>query len=163
MELLTKLSIAECRTRLASATDLKGLALSWDAEGPGPVVGEFRGQVFRLHTKKYYSNSFTPFFYGKLTEAEGGTRVEGVFRMHPIIRLFMVFWFAFLVLFTVGAIMVPPPANPALSAGRSWFFAGVALLAVLGAGLVLIGAWLGRGEKEVIRSFLATTLEAKDE
>jgi len=91
MKLRTKLSLAECRERLGSATDLRGLALSWDGEGPGTVVGEFRGSMFRLHTRKYYNNAFAPFFYGKLTEADGGAILEGGFRMNPFVRLSMLF------------------------------------------------------------------------
>jgi hypothetical protein len=163
MKLRTKLSIADCRTRLGSATDLGGLALSWDAAAPGAVLGEFRGPSFRLHTKKYYSNSFAPFFYGKMTDADGGTNLEGGFRFHPFIRLFMVFWFSFLLIFAAAAIIVPAAPHQAGDGGRGWFFAGLGLSAILGAALILCGQWLGRGEREVIRSFLKNTLEAKDE
>ena len=161
MKLRTKLFMADCRTRLGSGTDLGGMALSWDAVAPGAVVGEFRGPVFRLHTKKYYDNSFAPFFYGKLTEADGGAVLEGEFRMHPFIRLFMVFWLSFLLLFGVGAIVVPaaPRAN---ALGRGWLFAVLVLLAVLGVGLVQFGKWLGRGDEEMIHVFLKSTLEAND-
>ncbi len=162
MRLRTKLSIAECRTRLTSATDLQGLAVSWEAQGSGSVVGEFRGPVFRLHTKKYYSNSFAPFLYGKLTEVEDGTILEGSFRLHPFVRLFMVFWFSFLVLFGAAVIIVPPAANPASGMGRGWFYAGLGLLAVSGVALIEFGTWLGCGEQEVIHSFLKSTLEAND-
>jgi hypothetical protein len=163
MKLRTKMSMADCKTRLASSTDLRGLALSWSAEGPGAVVGEFRGSVFRLHTRKYYSNSFAPFFYGKLKEVDGGTILEGGFRMHPFVRLFMVFSLSFVLLFGLGAIIVPAPAHPASSTGRSWFFAGLALVAILSVGLVLFGKQLGRGDQEVIYSYLKSTLEANDQ
>jgi hypothetical protein len=36
------------------------------------------------------------------------------------------------------------------------------LLAILCLGLVQVGKWLGRADKEVIRSFLKTTLEASE-
>jgi hypothetical protein len=162
MKLRTKLSIAECRVRLGSATDLGGFALSWDAQGPGTVVGEFRGPVFRLHTRKYYDNSFAPFLYGKLQAADNGTILEGRFRLHPFVRLFTVFWFSFLLLFGVGALIVPAAPHTESGLGRGWFFLGLGVLAVLGAGFVQVGKWLGRGEQEVIRSFLKSTLEADD-
>jgi hypothetical protein len=163
MKLRTKLSVAECRARLGSATDLGGMALSWDAEGPGAVVGQFRGLVFRLHTRKYYQNSFAPFFYGQLLAEDGGAILEGSFRMHPFARLFMLFWFVLLILFGLAAIIVPAAQHPASGISRRWYFAGLALLAILGAGVVLVGTWLGRGEQEVIRSFLKKTLEAEDQ
>jgi hypothetical protein len=163
VKLRTKLSLAEWRTRLGAATDLGGMALSWDAAGPTTVVGEFRGPVFRLHTPKYYQNSFSPFFYGQLSSVDGGSVLEGSFRLHPFVRLFMVFWFAFLIIFGLAAIIVPAAHNPAGGDHRRWYFAGLALLAVVGVGLVQIGKWLGNSEQEVIRSFLKSTLEAAAE
>jgi hypothetical protein len=140
------------------------MALSWDAAAPsGAVVGEFRGPMFRLHTKKYYSNSFTPFFYGKLTEVEGGASLEGDFRLHPFIRLFLLFWFSFLILFAASAIIVPAPPHPPGSLNRQWFYMGLALLTLLGIGFVQIGRWMARNDREVIHTFLKTTLEAADE
>lgn len=162
MKMRTKLSMADCRARLASATDLGGMALSWDAVGLAAVVGEFRGPAFRLHTRKYYSNSFAPFFYGKLTQSDGGAILEGRFRMNPFTRLFMVFWFAFLLLFGLGAVMVPPPAYRPGGAGRGWFIGGLILVAIVGFGLVLVGRWLGRGDQDVIHAFMKNTLEAND-
>jgi hypothetical protein len=163
MKLRTKLFLADCRSRLGSNTDLGGMALSWDSATPGSVLGEFRGPVFRLHTKKYYSNSFTPFFYGKLAEVDGGTVVEGEFRLHPFIRLFLLFWLAFLLLFGASAIIVPAPQHPVSDIPRGWFYAGIALLAVVGVAFVQLGRWLARGEREVIHSFLKSTLEADDQ
>jgi len=163
MKLRTKLFLADCRTRLGSGTDLGGMALSWGAATPSAVVGEFRGSAFRLHTKRYYGNSFTPFFYGKLAEVDGGTVVEGDFRLHPFIKLFLLFWLAFLLIFAASAIIIPAPQHPASNISRGWFYAGLALLVVLGVALVQLGRWLARGEQEVIHSFLKSTLEADDQ
>jgi hypothetical protein len=162
MKLHSKISIAECRTRLGSATDLGGMALSWDAEGPSVVMGEFRGQAFRLHTRKYYQNAFAPFFYGRLSAADGGAGLEGNFRMHPFARLFMVFWFALLIVFAVAPIIVPAARYAASGLNRNWYFAGLGVLAVLGIAFAIIGKWLANSEQEVIRGFLKSTLEAEE-
>jgi hypothetical protein len=162
MKLRSKLSVAECRARLGSATDLRGFALSWDADGPEKVVGEFRGSVFRLHTRKYYDNSFAPFFYGELQSAEGGSILEGCFRLHPFVRLFTLFWYSFILIFAAGALIVPAPQHPVGGISRGWYFVVLGVLAVLGGGLVQVGKWLARGEQEVIHSFLKSTLEATD-
>jgi hypothetical protein len=163
MKLHSKISIAECRARLGSATDLGGMALSWDSEGPGSVMGEFRGQAFRLHTRKYYQNAFAPFFYGRLSADEGGAGLEGSFRMHPFARLFMVFWFALLIVFAVAPLIVPAAKHAASGLNRNWYYAGLGVLAVLGVAFVIIGKWLGGGDQQVIQSFLKTTLEAQDQ
>jgi len=57
---------------------------------------------------------------------------------------------------------VPAARHTGSGLGRGWFFLGLGVLAVMGAGLVQVGKWLGRGEQEVIRSFLKSTLEADD-
>jgi hypothetical protein len=162
MKLRSKLSIADCRVRLGSATDLRGFALSWDANGPEKVVGEFRGNVFRLHTRKYYDNSFAPFFYGKLRAVDNGSILEGCFRLHPFVRLFTLFWYSFILIFAAGALMVLPPRHPVAGFSRGWYFVVLGVLAVLGGGLVQVGKWLARSEQEVIRSFLKSALEAED-
>jgi hypothetical protein len=162
MKLLTKLSIAECRARLGSATDLGGMALSWDAQGPATVVGQFRGQMFRLHTRKYYQNAFAPFFYGQLSAADDGAVLEGSFRMHPFARLFMLFWFALIIVFALAPVIVPAAKYAASGLSRNWYLAGLALLVVTGAAFFQIGIWLASGEKDVIHTFLKNTLEAQD-
>jgi hypothetical protein len=161
MKMRTKLSGADCRARLGASTDPGGMTLSWRAREPG-VLGEFRGSAFRLHARTYYRNCFAPFFYGQLTEAGGGTLLEGDFRMNPFVRLFLVFWFSFLLLFGAGAIIVPAQAHPALTLSRGWLFAILGLLALLGIGLAQFGKWLGRGDQAVILAFLKSTLEATD-
>ncbi|HEY3861002.1 MAG TPA: hypothetical protein VGO59_03870 [Verrucomicrobiae bacterium] len=162
MKLRTKLSLADCQSRLGSSTDLRGLALSWDSD-PGAVMGEFRGTAFRLHTRKYYQNPFAPFFYGNLTEADGGVVLEGIFRMNPLVRLLTLFWLVFLLMFGVGAMMIPAPMNPVRNINRGWLFGVLAVLAVFGAASVQLGQWLARGEQSVMHSFLKDKLEASDE
>jgi hypothetical protein len=163
MKLRTKLSVAECRARLGSATDLGGMALSWDAAGPAAVVGEFRGEVFRLHTKKYYQNAFAPFLYGKLSAVEGGAVLDGTFRLHPFARMFMLLWFALLAVFAVAPIIVPAAKQMASGLNRNWYFAGLGVLAFLGIAFFILGKFLGNGDHELIHGFLKTTLEASDE
>jgi hypothetical protein len=162
MKLRTKLSMTDCQARLRSGTESPGMALSWDVQAPSAVLGDFRGTAFRLHTGKYYSNSFAPFFYGILNAAEGGTTIEGVFRMNPYVRVFLAFWFSFLLLFGLGAVIVPAPAHPALGVSRGWLYAALGLLAIMGVGLVQLGKWLGRNDEKLIHSFLIQTLEASD-
>ncbi len=72
------------------------------------------------------------------------------------------FGYSFIVVFAVGALIVPFPEHPVAGFSRGWFFGVLAILAVLGGGLVQVGKWLARGEQEVIRSFLKSTLEADE-
>ena len=159
----TKISVAQCRSRLEATTDVQGLLLSWKTDRNSlKVHGEIRGEAFRLHTRRFYVNSFAPFFYGRLGEADGGAVIVGEFKMNPLIRLLTVFWFSFIALFAVGALIVPAKQVPGIGAGRMTLFIALACLAAVGAGVVQCGRWLGRSEEEVILDFLKTELEAKE-
>ncbi len=163
MKLRTQLSADECRKRLASGTDLGGLSLSWNTPAAGPkVLGDFRGAAFRLHTGRYYTNSFAPFFYGKLSASENGTLIEGGFQMHPFARMFAVFWFSFVAVFAAAGFIVPMGKEPGRSVGRGTLFLALGSFVVAGVGLIKFGQWLGRGEQKTILDFLKTSLEATE-
>jgi hypothetical protein len=164
MKLRTKFSPAECRTRLVSATDLGGLSLSWN--GPSDarkVLGDFHGATFRLHTARYYTNSFAPFFYGRMTACDNGTLIEGQFRMNPLARLLTVFWFAFVGIFAAAPLIVPMSKQPGTMVGPNTLYLALGCCLVLGIGLVVFGQWLGRGEKKVVLEFLKNSLEASSQ
>ncbi len=152
MKLSTKLSIEECRNRIIKA-----------AEPPQFILGEFRGNSFRLRTRKFYMNSFAPLFYGKFSGRAGGSTLEGEFRMHTLVRLFMVFWYSFLALFAVALVVVPARIPLYRERDRWMLLAALGGLALFGFLFITIGRWLARDEKTVIHNFLKTTLEAEDE
>ena len=161
IKLRTRLSAEECRARLASATDLGGLALSWNSPAEAPqFLGDFRGAAFRLHTGRYYTNSFAPFFYGHLSPSDNGTVIEGEFKMHPFARISTVFWFSFVAIFAAGGLIVPMGKQPGTSLGPGTLFLALGCFMVLGMALVIFGRWLGRGEQKTILDFLKTSLEA---
>ena len=152
MKLSTKLSIEECKSRITKA-----------AEPPQFILGEFRGNSFRLRTRKFYINSFAPLFYGKFSERGAGSTLEGEFRMHTLVRLFMVFWFSFLALFGAALVVVPARIPLYREKDRWMLLAALGGLALFGLFFIMIGSWLARSEKTVIHNFLKTTLEAGDE
>jgi hypothetical protein len=47
--------------------------------GDRPVLGKVDERTFRLQKRRYYKNSFAPFFYGQFEPEPGGTRIEGYF------------------------------------------------------------------------------------
>src|SRR5438034_1151738 len=94
MILRTRIPIDECKTRLASAVDAERLAFAASGyAGSKPMLGKFRDATFRLQKRRCYRNSFAPFFFGRFVVSAGGTVIEGDFRMHPFVRVFMIFWF----------------------------------------------------------------------
>ena len=161
VKLQTHIPIDDCKSRLAASMDAERLAFSRSGyAGSKEILGKIRGTGFRLQKRRYYRNSFAPYFYGRLEAADGGTRIEGEFKMHPAARIFMTFWFSFLALFAAAALILPSQGQP--EAGRLPFLAVAAFMAAFGVGLIKFSRWLARGEKVAIMDFLKSKLEASD-
>src|SRR3954454_14071546 len=70
------------------------------------------------------------FFFGRFVASDHGTRIEGEFRMHPFVKIFMIVWFAFLGVFSV--IMLT-----AVLAGRAAIQGSAVLGLVIPAGMAV--------------------------
>ena len=155
MKLHTRFSIPECRSRLESAVDAERFGFSWSGyAGSREILGKIREMSFRLQKRRSYRNSFAPFFYGQFTPADGGTIIEGEFKMHPFVRAFMTFWFSFLAIFVVAALALPSRGQPEAAGARILMLLTAGLLAAFGVGLVKFGQWLGGSEQQTITTFL---------
>lgn len=64
------------------------------ASGGPPFVGEVSTDSFQIRRDIRYRNSFLPLLKGRLTSVPGGTRVNVVMHIHPLVALFMLFWFS---------------------------------------------------------------------
>jgi len=163
MTLHTRIPIEECKARLASSVDAERLGFSWSGyAGSRPILGKLRGATFRLQKRRYYRNSFAPFFFGRFVAADGGTLIEGEFRMHPFVKVFMVVWFSFLSVFSV-IVLISVFARQADVQGSPVLGLVIpAGMAAFGIALVKFGRWLGRSEETAIVAFLKNTLETND-
>ena len=92
----------------------------------------------RLQQRRNHRNSFAPYLYGQFNAADGGTRVEDEFRLHPFAQIFMALWFSFLAVFAIS-VLVLPSQGQADSA-----------------------RWLARNEEGAILALLKSSLEASD-
>ncbi len=162
MTLRTRIPIDECRTRLASAVDretwifpLRGRA---DCK---PFVGKVRDTAFRLRMRHGYSNSFAPFLFARFIASDGGTVIEGDFKPHPSVKVFMFFWVSFLVLFAAIVLVLPSRGQPEAPWIRAAMLLAAVVMAGFGVGLMKFGGWLGDGDKGAMVDFLKTTLDAK--
>ena len=143
--------------------DSERLTFSWSGyAGTSEVLGRIRGMSFRLQKRRYYRNSFAPFFYGQFASADGGTIITGEFKMHPFVRVFMAFWFSFLAVFVLAALLLPSRGQPEAAGGRAFMLLVAGVLAAFGVGLTKFGQWLGYGEQQAITAFLKKTLETND-
>jgi hypothetical protein len=163
MTLHTRIPIEECKARLASSVDAERLAFSWSGyAGSRPILGKLRDSSFRLQKRRYYHNSFAPFFFGRFVVSDDGTLIEGKFTMHPFVRVFMIVWFSFLgvpsviMLISVFAGQADVQGSPILG------LVIPAGMAAFGVALVKFGRWLGRSEETAIVAFLKSTLETTD-
>src|SRR6185369_16315814 len=53
------------------------------------AVSDFRSDVTTATHSRH-------FFFGRFVASDDGTLIEGEFRMHPFVRIFMIVWFSFL-------------------------------------------------------------------
>jgi len=163
--LQTSLSLDECHNRLVRAVDAEKLSFSLSGyAGTKPILGKIRGDTFRLQKRISYRNDCRPFFYGRFVPTEGGSLIEGEFRMHPCAKWFMVFWFSFLALLLVVALGNLATGQAALRE-TTGFIAGVLGMMVFGVLLVKFSWWLCRRHAGIIVAFLKETfgLGAEDE
>lgn len=158
VSLRTDLSPDECLRRLREAADPPQFAAFSPSgyKGSKPVMAKLTGKKIKLWKRKYYKNSFAPFFFGELVPEGAGARIEGHFGMDPLVKAFMAFW--------LGAVFLGGLA--ALTAAFSQGIPGGDLAAIVipfgmilfGLALPKFGRWLGRSEEKYLREFLQTTL-----
>lgn len=161
ISLKTDLSPAECLRRLREATDAPKITLFSRSgyKGSRPVMAKFDGSKIKLWKRRYYRNSFAPFFFGSIVPDGQGARIEGHFAMDPLVKAFMVFWLGF-VLFGCVSVLMATLLHPIRA--RDW--PGLLIppgMFVFGLALPKFGQWLARSEERSLREFLETTLEAQ--
>jgi hypothetical protein len=161
MNLQTGLSVHDCKMRLLSSVDIERLSLSMSGyAGSKDMLGKIQGNKFRLQKRRNYRNSFAPFFYGQLTNDGVDTLIVGEFRIHPAAKAFMAAWFAFLLIFSLMAVILHPQGQ--FEAGRVPLLAVSVGMMVFGVALVMFSRWLARGEQRAILDFLKVKLEARE-
>ena len=161
MNLQTGLSVHDCKMRLLASVDVERFSLSMSGyAGSKDMLGKIQGNKFRLQKRRNYRNSFAPFFYGQFTNDGADTLIVGEFRMHPATRVFMAVWFAFLLIFSLVAVILPPQDQ--FEAGRVPLLATSIGMMVFGIALVLFSRRLASGEQKAFLDFLKVKLEARE-
>jgi hypothetical protein len=100
-------SAAEALRRISHATTREGLPfLSPIDPGSKPFVSRIDGTRFRLWkwpSRARGRNQLVPILHAQVTDAEGGSILTGIFRLHPFSRLLP--WFIALVTLALSAII----------------------------------------------------------
>ena len=161
MKLQTRLSIDDCKARLAASVD--PVKLGWTISGYAgsqEILGKIWGNSFRLQKRRNYRNSFAPYLYEQFMAGDGATRVEGEFRLHPFTKLFMALWFSFLAAFAAGVLVLPSHGQAESARWPLLLFA--AGMAAFGVALIKFSRWLARNEGGAIVALLKNKFEASD-
>lgn len=160
-------SISECRNRISNAIDTPRWTLFSLSgyEGSRPVLGKIDGDRIRLEKRRYYRNSFAPYFYATLSAQEHGTRIEGHFDSPPLVKVFMWIWLAFVLAIGIPLFILSlKDIFLKTDAGSGDPIIGVLVppvLIVFGILLPKIGKWFARSEEGFILNFLQRILPAR--
>ena len=161
----TDLTKEECLRRLQKHTSRGGwvpLAEGWWVPwAEGTIAAKIRGDRFRLFAwgPLNTSNSFAPFFYGRLEGGTSGTCTRGRFQFHPLARGYVYLWFGGLVAMCGFLLLLPQSAWDGRPPPRYAVLGPIAMI-LLGVGLVRWCRWLARRQLESLRNFLAHELQA---
>jgi hypothetical protein len=165
----TSLPAPECRSRLQHYSEPDSIWRGFRFDSKGTVYSSSRADSFRLFAKgpAFVRNSFEPYFYGSVVQADGRTLIRGRFRMHPFVLAFMAVWFFGVV--SIGGLITAVMLYEILTGRRVSEGSMAPGLAVLigpamlafGIGLVAFGWRMGRSQRERIERFLETTLQAR--
>ncbi len=161
VNLQTRLSIEECNSRLLASVDIEHLGWTMSGyAGSKDILAKVSDNGFRLQKRRTHRNSFAPFFFGHFKPVDGGTLIEGEFKLHPATRVFGAVWFSLLLLFAIGVLMVTPDAKT--PSARMPLLGVAALMGAFGVCLLMFGQRLARGEQGVILEFLKHSFEASE-
>lgn len=148
-------TISDCRTRLIGSIGFNTV---------GPVLGDISGDKFLLYvTRRDFRNSFGPHFHGKLVAAPSGTVIEGKFRMHFIVRIFLSIWFTGVIAIG-GKMALLSFKGIAMAQPTSETYVGLFFpVALFLCGLLMVywGKTLGTDDEVEIMKFLQNTLHSR--
>jgi len=167
LELFSRLSPAECLERLRETVDTRRSKFSdfW-APNSKSVAGRMDGERIRLRLNYYGRNSFRVFLTGVVRARDGGTVIQGIFSLHPIVHAFLLVWFSLLILMS-GSLLVIALCGILWGGpeGVIFWWLGLAMSPlILPAGIALVwhGCRSSRNEPEFLEEFLRKTLEARN-
>jgi len=152
MTLITRLSIEDCKARLAAGigpwTFLQGEILSHRN-----ILGTLHGEAFKLRVNGGLRHS-APTFYGRFTSSNDSTLIQGDFDVSFVSKIPMVVRLSMLVLFALISLVLLLTRQTGMEdAGKMLLFIG---------GLAVFAYGSRRMKQKAILNFLKDKLEASD-
>jgi len=150
---VTSLDLQECRRRLDESTS----RLPWRAVGRAMVSAA----DYTLHHVTFLRNSFKPYAYVKLDGSMPPQTIVRVTLSAPLsVRVFFVFWYAFLLVYVavaaIGARGHVAGPDAALLGGF------VVLFAALPMAMNTFGRVMSQGDRDFLTGFLVNELELRE-
>jgi hypothetical protein len=147
----------EAALRLQNSTRRTVLAALFTECAVGSVSQE---RVRLQRVIPFVGNSFKPIFVGSFVERNGRTMLEGRFTLFRTTKIFMTFWFAFVLLWTplafiavvsdVGLLRKQPGLVLLPVAGVAFFFLGLVFLR--------LGWWISRRDVDFLSAVISGAL-----
>jgi hypothetical protein len=121
--------------------------------GSNAIIGWVDRHSFNLRVRINYRNSFQTILRGRMTDADGGTKISCRAGMPVFTIMFTTVWFSLFAFFFMMTL-------PQLSFRDPSDFIGI-LVPALGAGLILVGRWIARHELGTLTAFLEDVIDAE--
>ena len=153
-EIRSPLSVPECRHRLRNSLFTPERGATACTTEKEPVMGWIDGdQVVAM--RRTARRGFPPVFQGRLiAHPEGGTTLQGVFRVQPFLRMILTVWLAFAGWLAFTALM----DGAGLLSARMELPLGMVALGIL---MVMLAKALGRSEEKLLADFLALAVDGE--
>lgn len=134
-----------------------GQKAGWLSEG---LCGYAYGNQLIIRYKTSYNNSFIPVFYGKINENDNVALITGSFKMFPVVKAFIWFWRATILLLSVAILTSPLWADHSESNSYLLVLIPIAMIAF---SFILehIGFRLGRSGRLKVIEFIKNELLAQ--
>lgn len=153
VEFVSAFGLEESVERLKAATRRSVFSALARQEAVGTVKSSL---VSLQRAIPMVGNSFKPFFRGRFIEKDGKVVLAGRFTMHWLVKAFLLFWLACVLLFTLGS-TVSFIAHPGKAAPSALFGLGMLAFAVA---LVALGRWFARNDRAWLSDVIQRALAA---
>ena len=152
--LRTRLSAGDCVAKLQAELGT-GLVMG----GSGPVIGRVRSDHATLKRQIFYGNSLATVVRARFVpDSAGGAEIRCLSNGSGFSQGFMGLWFAFILLWWVGAALAVT-TNP-MPLGWIFILSPVPML-FFGVGFVVFCRYLARDDEAVVLAYLRDRLEAQ--
>lgn len=156
IEIYVSCSPEEALRRIATAAPALNFRERFNWSKPARTVADVLGDGFTVRQfNPYFHNSFAPQGSGTVKPTPQGTLIRAEFGMHPLVTVFMYFWFGFLGLFTAIIIAAWIFGDPAPKGTPVYLFLlAPAVMATVGALIMYAGRQASLPDEAIMARFL---------